>query len=142
MRATCRAALFFGIPISAVALLVIVWLAGGVEGAFIDLLVPAVAVAVAVLVLFAGAWRVFSLVHAAWLPFGRAWFRRRPVSGAVVALSLIVVVSHVWAVSVAIVALRRVRPDLRPPGGRSAGPVGAGTERRLPRHTAGHAADP
>jgi polyisoprenyl-teichoic acid--peptidoglycan teichoic acid transferase len=96
-----RSALFFAIPISAAALLVLLWLAGGLEGALIDLLVPAVAVAVAGLVLVAGAWRVFSLVHAAWLPFGRASFRRRPVSGTVVGLTLVVVISHLWAISVA-----------------------------------------
>ncbi len=55
---------------------------------------------------------------------------RRSASGAVLALRLTVVVSHGWAGLGCDDVLRRGRPDLRPPRGRSVGPGGAGTGRR------------
>src|SRR5687768_16567107 len=96
-----RAAVLFAVPVAAVLLLLLVWLAGGIERALVDLLLPAVAVTFIVLILAEGAWRIAALVHAAWLTGGQRAFREPPVGGAVAALALLVVVSHIWAASVA-----------------------------------------
>ncbi len=96
-----RAAVLFAAPIAAILLLLLVWLAGGLERALVDLLLPAVAVTFIVLVLAEGAWRIAALIHAAWLTGGQRAFREPPVGGAVAALTLLVVVSHIWAASVA-----------------------------------------
>ncbi len=95
-----REALIFAIPVAAILLPVLVWLAGGVERAFFDLLVPGVAITFILLVIADGIWRLTSVLHAAQLPSGREAVRRPPTNGVVVALGLIVLVSHVWAVSV------------------------------------------
>ncbi len=96
-----RAAVLFAAPVAAILLLLLVWLAGGIERALVDLLLPAVAITFIVLVLADGAWRIAALIHAAWLTGGRPAFREPPVGGAVAALTLLVVVSHIWAASVA-----------------------------------------
>jgi len=96
-----RAAVLFATPIAAIFLLLLLWLAGGLERALVDLLLPAVAVTFIVLILAEGAWRIAALVHAAWLTGGRPAFRQPRVGGAVAALTLIVVVTHLWAASVA-----------------------------------------
>jgi len=95
-----REAILFAAPIAAILLLLLIWLAGGAERALVDLLLPAVAVTFILLVLAEGAWRIAALIHAAWLMGGRPVFRRRPVGGAIVALTLIVVVTHIWAAAV------------------------------------------
>ena len=96
-----REAVLFAAPIGAILLLLLIWLAGGVERAVVDLLLPAVAVTFIVLIVAEGAWRIAALIHAAWLTGGRHSFRDPPVGGAVVALTLVVVVTHIWAASVA-----------------------------------------
>jgi LCP family protein required for cell wall assembly len=96
-----QAAALFAAPIAVIVLLLLIWLAGGLERALVDLLLPAVAITFVLIVLAAGAWRIASLIHAPWLMGGRPVFRRRPVGGAVVALTFVVVVTHVWAASVA-----------------------------------------
>jgi len=96
-----REAVLFAAPIAALLLLLLIWLAGGLERAVVDLLLPAVAVTFIILILAEGAWRIAALVHAAWLIGGRPVLRRPPVGGAVVALTLVVVVTHIWAASVA-----------------------------------------
>lgn len=96
-----RAAVLFAVPIAALILLLIVWLAGGIERAVFDLLIPAVAIVFIMIVLAEGAWRIAALLHAAWLMGGQATFRRPKVGGAVVVLTAIVVVSHLWAAAVA-----------------------------------------
>jgi polyisoprenyl-teichoic acid--peptidoglycan teichoic acid transferase len=96
-----RAAVLFAAPVAAILLLLLVWLAGGLERALVDLLLPAVAVTFIVLILAEGAWRIAALIHAAWLTGGERAFREPPVGGAVAALTLLVVVSHIWAASVA-----------------------------------------
>jgi LCP family protein required for cell wall assembly len=80
--------------------MLLVWLAGGLEAAVLDLLLPSVAVTFVILILAEGGWRIAALLHAAWLIGGTPAFRRPPVVGAVVALSLLVVVSHLWAAAV------------------------------------------
>lgn len=82
-------------------LLLLIWLAGGVERAVVDLLLPAVAITFIVLIVAEGAWRIASLIHAAWLTGGTPVFRQPTVGGAVTALALIIVVTHFWAASVA-----------------------------------------
>ncbi len=96
-----RDAVVFAIPIGAVILLLLAWLAGGIERAVLDLLIPAAALAFILVVLAEGAWRIASLIHAAWLVGGRPVFRHPPVGGAVAVLTLLVVVSHLWAAAVA-----------------------------------------
>ncbi len=118
-----RAAVLFAVPIAAILLLLLIWLAGGVERAVVDLLLPSVAVTFIVLILAEGAWRIAALVHAAWLTGGgnRA-FRRPEVGGAVAALTLVVVVTHIWAASVAW-SLYRASDRVFDPG---PGPVASG----------------
>ncbi len=95
-----EAALFAG-PIVAVVLLLLVWLAGGVERAVFNLLVPVVAIGFILIVLAEGAWRIAALVHAAWLTGGRPVFREPPVGGTVALLTVLIVISHLWAATVA-----------------------------------------
>ena len=81
-------------------LALIVWLAGGVERALLDLFIPGVAIGFIVLILADGAWRLISMLHAAQLPSGRAAVRRPPANGVVAVLGIIVLLSHFWAVAV------------------------------------------
>ena len=96
-----RAAVLFAAPIAAILLLLLIWLAGGLERALVDLLLPSVAVTFIVLIVAEGAWRIAALIHAAWLTGGRPAFRQPQVGGAVTALTVVVVVTHLWAASVA-----------------------------------------
>lgn len=96
-----RAAALFAVPIAVLALVLLVWLAGGIERAFLDLLVPSVAVGFILVVVLEGGWRIAALIHAAWLMGGRPVLRTRPVGGAVAVLTLLVVITHLWAATVA-----------------------------------------
>jgi LCP family protein required for cell wall assembly len=96
-----RAAAVFALPIAALFLLLVLWLAGGADRALIDLLVPAVAAVFIVAILAEGGLRIGSMIHAAWLVGGRAALRRRSVGSALGVLGLVVVVTHVWAIAVA-----------------------------------------
>ncbi len=96
-----RTAVLFAVPIVALFLLLLAWLAGGMERAVFDLLVPSVAVTFIVLTVLAGIWRTAALIHAALLTGGRPAIRRASVGGAVVVLTLLVAVTHLWAVTVA-----------------------------------------
>ncbi len=96
-----RAGVLFAIPIAAILLLLCVWLSRGIEWALLDLLTQIVAVTFILLVLAEGAWRIASLVHAAWLMGGQPVFRKPPIAGTVAVLTVLVVVSHVWAAAVA-----------------------------------------
>ncbi len=118
-----RAALLFAVPVAAVLLLLLIWIAGGLDRALVDLLLPAVAVTFIVLIIAEGAWRIAALVHAAWLTGGRPAFREPPVGGAVVALTFLVVVSHIWAASVAWSLYQASGRVFDPP---VAGPVASG----------------
>lgn len=91
----------FALPIALVSLLLLLWLAGGIERAVFDLLIPSFAVAFILLVVLEGAWRIAAVVHAALLTGGRPAIRRPSVGGPVVVLTLLVIVTHVWAGSVA-----------------------------------------
>jgi hypothetical protein len=127
-----RAAVLFAAPIAAILLLLLIWLAGGLERALVDLLLPAVAVTFIVLIIAEGAWRIAALVHAAWLTGGRPAFRQPRVGGAVAALTLIVVVR--------MVPLRSIRARIRPRGrgrGWAAALRRAGAERRIPGNASG-----
>jgi LCP family protein required for cell wall assembly len=98
-----RVAAVLALPVLLMVLLLAVWLAGGLARALIDLLAPPVAIAFILLVVAEGIWRIGAVVHAAMSAAGRdslPW-RRLSVSGPVLALSLLVVISHLWAVSVA-----------------------------------------
>ena len=119
-----RAALLFAVPVAAILLLLLIWLAGGLERAIVDLLLPAVAVTFIVLILAEGAWRIAALIHAAWLMGGRPVLRRPPVGGVVVALTLVVVMTHVWAASVAWSLYEASGRVFDPP---VAGPVASGS---------------
>jgi len=93
-----RAALLFAIPVAVVLLGLIIWVAGG---NIFDLLVPGVALTLLFLVVADAGWRIGSLLHAAWLTGGRDAFRRPTTGAALVVLTLLVVVSHLWASAVA-----------------------------------------
>ena len=95
-----REAAIFAVPVAAIVLVLVVWLAEGVERAVIDLLVPGVAIAFVILVLADGIWRLSSMLHAAQLPRGREAVRRPPTNAIVAALGIVVLVSHVWAAAV------------------------------------------
>jgi LCP family protein required for cell wall assembly len=96
-----QAAILFGAPIAVIILVLLVWLAGGFERALLDLLLPSVAVTFVIAILAEGGWRVVSLIHAAWLTGGKPALRRPSVGGPVAALTLVVVVTHLWAAAVA-----------------------------------------
>ncbi len=98
-----RDAAVLAIPVFVVIVLLAGWLARGLAHALIDLLAPPVALAFIVLVVAEGAWRIGAVVHAAWVTSrgDRAPWRRWSVSGSVLFLSVVVAVSHLWAVSVA-----------------------------------------
>jgi LCP family protein required for cell wall assembly len=95
-----REAAIFAVPAAAVLLVLLVWLAGGLEQAVIDMLVPGVALLFITLVIADGAWRIASLLHASQLPRGRDAVRRPPTNVVVVGLGVILLVVHVWAVAV------------------------------------------
>ena len=95
-----RDAAIFAVPVAAILLAVLVWLAGGLERAVVELLVPSVALTLIVLVIADGAWRLASLLHAAQLPEGRAAVRRPPTNGVVALLGVVVLVTHAWGVAV------------------------------------------
>jgi LCP family protein required for cell wall assembly len=98
-----RIAALLALPILGLVLLLVAWLAGGLDHALIDLLAPAVAVTFIVLVLAEGALRIGALAHAAFVASGRdlsSW-RRPSVSLPVLVLAVVVAASHLWVVSVA-----------------------------------------
>ena len=92
--------MIFAVPAAAVLLAVLVWLAGGVERALLDLLVPGVAITLIVLVVADGAWRLSAMLHAAQLPSGREAVRRPPTNAVVATLGIVVLITHVWGVAV------------------------------------------
>ena len=96
-----RAAIIFAVPVAIVVFVLFAWLAGGLERAVLGMLLPTVALTVAVLVLADAAWRIASTVHAAWVAGGPQFLRRPATAGTVVALTLIVLVTHLWAAAVA-----------------------------------------
>jgi len=95
-----REAAIFAVPVAAIFVAILVWLAGGVERAVLDLLIPGVAIALIVLVVADGVWRLSSMLHAAQLPAGRTAVRRPPTNGVVFTLGMVVLLTHVWAVAV------------------------------------------
>ena len=94
-----EAALFFAVPVAAIVLLLLIWLAAGLDHALVDLLLPVVAVTFILVILAEGAWRIAALIHAAWL-IGQPALRVPSVGGPVAAMTLVVVVTHLWAASV------------------------------------------
>ncbi|HEX5015821.1 MAG TPA: LCP family protein [Candidatus Limnocylindrales bacterium] len=95
-----REAAIFAVPVIALFLVAIVWLAGGLDQAVIDLLIPGVALMFILLVIADGAWRLMSLLHASQLPRGRAAVRQPPTNAVVVTLGVLVLITHLWAVAV------------------------------------------
>jgi LCP family protein required for cell wall assembly len=98
-----RAAALFAIPVLFAFLLLVAWLAGGLDRALLDLFVPSVALGFIVAVLAEAAWRIGAIAHAALVTTGRgrARWRRASVSGPVVVFAVLVAVTHLWAISVA-----------------------------------------
>ena len=98
-----RAAAVLAIPVAFLLVLFVAWLAGGLDHALVDLLAPSVALTFIVLVLAEGAWRILAIAHAAFSATGPDQARRRSVSvsGPVVALGLLVAITHLWAAAVA-----------------------------------------
>jgi LCP family protein required for cell wall assembly len=96
-----REALLFAIPVAIGLLVLLLWLAQGLEQALVALLLPGVALAFVVAILADGVWRITAGVRSAWLAGGRAALRRPSTGGLIVVLTLVVVVTHVWASAVA-----------------------------------------
>jgi len=98
-----RAALLFAVP----ALLALLALAGralgGIEQLVALLAAPSSALTILILIVLMGLWRLIALIDAVGAP--RDWWRGRTGS-LVVALALVVVVSHAWVGYVAFVAYR------------------------------------
>jgi len=98
-----RSAVILALPVLFVVLLLVIWLAGGLAQALIDLLAPPAAVAFIIIVALEGAWRIAALVHAAIAAVGNdpARLRRVSVTGPILLLTILVAASHLWAISVA-----------------------------------------
>jgi LCP family protein required for cell wall assembly len=93
-----REALIFAIPVAVVLLALVAWLT---RASVFDLLVPGVALTFLAIIVADAAWRIVSGFHAAWASGGPRAFGR-PATGATLAiLTLIVLVTHVWASAVA-----------------------------------------
>ena len=121
-------------------LVLITWLAGGVERALVDLFIPGVAITFIVLILADGAWRLVSMLHAAQLPNGRDAARRPPTNGVIAVLGIAVLLSHLWAVAVGwslYEASGRLFPPVvvAPSPGASAAPAPTDDFRATPRVT-------
>ncbi len=111
------------------ALLFLVWIAGGVERALLDMLVPAVAVAFIGFVVFDGAWRLASMLHAVQLPAGRAAARQPPTNAVVALLGIVILLTHLWAVAVGwslFEAAGRIFPDEVARPGPTRSPIASG----------------
>jgi LCP family protein required for cell wall assembly len=91
------------VPVLLALILLLVWLAGGLDHALVDMLAPPVALGFIVAVIAQGLWRIGAIAHAAFVAAGRDRMRLRRVSvaGPVIGLSILVAVTHLWAVSVA-----------------------------------------
>src|SRR4051794_16643861 len=96
-----RAALLFAVPIAIVLIVFLAWLARGIEQAVFAMLLPSVALTFAIVIVLAGAWRIGSSGHAAYVSGGRAAFRKRATAATLVVVTLVVAVTHLWAASVA-----------------------------------------
>jgi LCP family protein required for cell wall assembly len=93
-----REALIFAIPVLVVLLLVLTWLA---FGSVFDLLVPAFALTFLLIIVADAAWRIGSAFHAAWVTGGRDAFGHRATGATLAVLTGVVLISHLWASSVA-----------------------------------------
>lgn len=93
-----RDALIFAAPVAVVFLVVLVWLSGA---SIFDLLVPAVAFTLFVIIVADAAWRIGSGFHAAWVSGGTEAFRRRATAVTLAVLTAVVLVTHLWASAVA-----------------------------------------
>jgi len=89
-----RAALIFAVPALIAAGLLLVQAARGLDVLAIELITPTFALAVLVIVLLLGAWRLISMVEAAMASGGSREWRRRPTVIVLVALSAVVLLTH------------------------------------------------
>lgn len=96
-----RAAIVFAVPVAIVLIWLLLWLAGGFERALLDMLLPSVALAFALVVVADAVWRIASSAHAAWAAGGSGAIRR-PATGVTLAIvTIVVIVTHLWATAVA-----------------------------------------
>jgi LCP family protein required for cell wall assembly len=96
-----RNALVFAFPVVVVAVILATWLLQGPESVVIQLLSPGTALTIVVLVGLLAVWRVVSMVDAASALAGRSIWRRRGLSAGLVAMVVIVLVSHAAVANVA-----------------------------------------
>jgi LCP family protein required for cell wall assembly len=120
-----RIAALLAAPIAILVLVLIAWLSRGVTKVVVDLLSPEVSVTLTVLVLAAGAWRLGSIVHAAWMSAGSRGFRRPAVASCLAVLAVIVITTHVWAAAVSW-SVYRASEDVFSPGRDQPPPVAVG----------------
>jgi LCP family protein required for cell wall assembly len=97
-----RAALLFGIPITILAIMVIAKLAGGLQSLAIEMIDPAVALRILLLVVVLAGWRIVALVEASYAIDRRKAFRGRRGVALSVLVSLVLVshglvASYAWA---------------------------------------------
>ncbi|HEY8239162.1 MAG TPA: LCP family protein [Candidatus Limnocylindrales bacterium] len=97
-----RVALVFAIPILVAAIALVIWIGGGLQSAAIEMIDPAVASGVLILIVLLAAWRIIALLEAAYAIDRRRAFRGRAgvALGVLVALVLAshgLVASYAWA---------------------------------------------
>lgn len=95
-----RTAMLYALPVLVAALLVVIQIAGGLEGFVASMLDPTVALTLVILIALLGAWRLISMGDAVLAPRSTHQGRRGVVYSLFAALAVIVVVSHVWVGSV------------------------------------------
>ena len=96
-----RAAILFAVPVAVALLVLVIWLASGFERALLDMLLPSVALTFALVIVADAIWRIASQTHAAWAAGGREAIRRPATAGTLVVLTVVVVITHLWATAVA-----------------------------------------
>src|SRR4051812_13026150 len=95
-----RTALLYATPVLIAAFLVLFQLVGGLDGFIANMLDPTVALTLVILIGLLGAWRLISMGDTILAPRAGQPMRRRVVYPLFVALSVVVVVAHVWVGSV------------------------------------------
>jgi polyisoprenyl-teichoic acid--peptidoglycan teichoic acid transferase len=93
-----REALIFAVPVAVILIALIAWLA---TASIFDLLVPAVALTFLLIIVADAIWRIVAGFHAAWVTGGSGALTR-PATGVTLAvLTIIVLLTHLWASAVA-----------------------------------------
>ena len=92
-----RAAITYALPVTMVALVVLIEAVGGAERLFLRLLDPSVALTSLILVGLLAAWRLLSMADAVIVSGGKFALRRPRTAAAFAAMAVVVVVAHALA---------------------------------------------